>query len=356
MNIVRNEIRTGLLVVVTMTVLVAVLVYLQAPGMLRSMHRYRVYFDNAGGIQAGAPVMLGGRRVGQVATIISPVPLNTRPQPNLEVIIEVAVNSDARIYRKVRVVMLQYGLLGEQVIDFSGGTEASGLATKDTKFIGERQPGLNDAVPKVLEKLDPVVKSTTDTMKELQRTAAQLTALTSTNSDLTAALANFKEFGANMVTLSGTDGGIQQTLSNLTELSGTDGPLQQALGNLKDITAENSPLNASLHNAQDFTGKLANNKDIERSLRNFRRAGESLNSAVSSLRPGLKATAHNAAQFTDTIKHQPWRLIWPTTKKYPEDQPKPTAVAERTKAPVLVRKKACPTPTPVPRECRVKDP
>ena len=247
MKVVRNEIRTGLLVIVTMTALVAVLVYLQAPGMLRSQHHYQVYFDNAGGIQGGAPVMLGGRRVGQVAKLISPVPLDTRPRPNLEVIVEVAVDSDARIYREVRVVMLQYGLLGEQVIDFSGGSEASGLATADTKFIGERQPGLNDAVPKVLEKIDPVVKSTTETMKELQRTAAQLTALTSTNSDLTASLANFKEFSANLIVLSGSDGGLQQTLANFAELSGTDGPIQEALGNLQDMTAENSPLNASLH-------------------------------------------------------------------------------------------------------------
>ena len=28
----------------------------------------------------------------------------------------------------------------------------------------------------------------------------------------------------------------------------------------------------------------------------------------------------NAKQFTDTLKHQPWRLIYPSTKKYPEDE------------------------------------
>ena len=342
MNVVRNEIRTGLLVLVSVAVLAAVLIYLGAPGLLRKMHRYDVYFDNAGGIQIGAPVMLGGRRVGQVTRVISPVPQNKRPKPNLETVVEVAVDRDARIYKKVNVSMLQYGLLGEQVIDFTAGAESSGLATSDTKFVGERIPGLNDAVPKVLEKLDPVVKSTTQTMEELRRTAEQLTALTSGSSDLTAGLASFKEFTGNMAELSGTEGGIQQTLSNLVELSGSDGMLQQTLGNLKEMTDETSPLNNAFHNAQEFTGNLARNKDLEKSLRSFRRAGENLNGAIRGIRPELKATAHNAVQFSDTLKHQPWRLIWPTTKKYPEDQPRPPAIAQRTKPRLVVKEKCVP--------------
>ncbi|HEY7000493.1 MAG TPA: hypothetical protein VH330_02020, partial [Candidatus Udaeobacter sp.] len=31
----------------------------------------------------------------------------------------------------------------------------------------------------------------------------------------------------------------------------------------------------------------------------------------------------NIKQFSETIKTQPWRLIWPTTKKYAEASPTP---------------------------------
>jgi hypothetical protein len=40
-------------------------------------------------------------------------------------------------------------------------------------------------------------------------------------------------------------------------------------------------------------------------------------------------------QASDTVKRQPWRLIWPTTKKYPAENqttPKP-APARKRRAP-----------------------
>jgi len=33
----------------------------------------------------------------------------------------------------------------------------------------------------------------------------------------------------------------------------------------------------------------------------------------------------NAEQFTDTLKREPWRLLWPATKSYPGDEKPPPA-------------------------------
>lgn len=73
MQLKRNEIRTGLLVIGTIAVLVFVLILLGAPGLFRSLVTYRIYVDNAAGIKLGAPVMLAGRKIGQVAKLYSPV-------------------------------------------------------------------------------------------------------------------------------------------------------------------------------------------------------------------------------------------------------------------------------------------
>ena len=55
MNLARTEIRTGLLVVLSLVVLVAVLIYLGAPGVFIPQNTFRIYFDNAAGIKPGAP-------------------------------------------------------------------------------------------------------------------------------------------------------------------------------------------------------------------------------------------------------------------------------------------------------------
>src|SRR5438128_7807083 len=73
MQLQRNEIMTGLLVVGTLAVLAAVLVLLGAPGLFRPLVTYKIYVDNAAGIKLGAPVMLAGRKIGQVQKLYSPV-------------------------------------------------------------------------------------------------------------------------------------------------------------------------------------------------------------------------------------------------------------------------------------------
>src|SRR5213592_706701 len=73
MQLERNEILTGLLVIGTIGVIAFLLVLLGAPGLFRPLVTYRVYFDNAAGIKQGAVVMLAGRKIGQVQKLFSPV-------------------------------------------------------------------------------------------------------------------------------------------------------------------------------------------------------------------------------------------------------------------------------------------
>src|SRR5213596_4322797 len=73
MQLQKNEIMTGLLVVGTVAALLFVLVLLGAPGLFRPLVTYKIYVDNAAGIKQGAPVMLAGRKIGQVQKLFSPV-------------------------------------------------------------------------------------------------------------------------------------------------------------------------------------------------------------------------------------------------------------------------------------------
>ena len=54
MQLQRNEILTGLLVVGTVAVIVGVLILLGAPGLFRPLVIYKIYVDNAAGIKLGA--------------------------------------------------------------------------------------------------------------------------------------------------------------------------------------------------------------------------------------------------------------------------------------------------------------
>jgi len=155
MQIHKNEITTGLLVLATGAVLLVLLAVLGAPGLIKPLNTYTIYYDNAGGIRPGAPVLLAGREIGKVSKMQSPIPSEKRPpgHPDYEVSIEVQVDRSAEVYRTVTVHLTQQTMMGQEVIDFVHGDPASGLAENHAEFAGERVPDLSESVSNQVKQL-----------------------------------------------------------------------------------------------------------------------------------------------------------------------------------------------------------
>ncbi len=122
MQLERNEVLTGLLVIGTIGVIAFLLVLLGAPGLFRPLVTYGVSFDNAAGIKPGAVVMLAGRKIGQVQKLYSPLTpaeekqaqeaaaavhpaepsASPSPSPRFEARVDVQVDRNARLYRDAK--------------------------------------------------------------------------------------------------------------------------------------------------------------------------------------------------------------------------------------------------------------
>ena len=325
---------TGVLVVGTVALLAFVLILLGAPGLFRPLVTYKVYFDNASGIKIGAPVMLAGRKIGQVQKLFSPVspdedrraqeiaaalhppqaeatPTPSPGKPMYEVRVDVQVDKNAKVYRDARTRLTQLGLLGDMAIDITEGTENSGRAKDGEMFAGERVPDFSEAAAKLLEVIKPVASEATSTLKDLQTTSQNLSRLTDENSELNVALGEFKTFGEHLVDLSAPDGALSHSLNNIEKISA-------------DLTANNN---------------------IAVSLQNFRDSSERLKATMNELGPA----GRNIKDFSETVKTQPWRLIWPSTKKYPEEQQQAATPGQQT---IHVRKSARTRPNPTPARRR----
>src|SRR5436309_5047717 len=142
MQLQKNEIMTGLLVVGTVAALVFILVLLGAPGLFRPLVIYKIYVDNAAGIKQGAVVMLAGRKIGQVQKLFSPVsreeerraeeaaaafappgpsptPSPTPGKPKYEARIDVQVDRNALFHRHSPPRYLQLGQLRNLATDLT---------------------------------------------------------------------------------------------------------------------------------------------------------------------------------------------------------------------------------------------
>ena len=312
MEIRREEVRTGLLVVVTIAIVTFVLLAIGMPGVFKDTNTYRIYFDNAAGLNQGAPVLLAGRHIGQVTNLVSPVPERDRPEgyKNYETLVQVEVDRSADIYNKVEVHMETTNLLGQPEIDFTNGDETSGLASNGSYFVGIRQKdftsAISDAVDVIKNTVTPVAVQAQKTMQELSSTADNLRLLTAPGSNVDQAVTQFRHFGDNLVEISAKGSALQRSLDNIQMLTGSGGHLNQALANVDRLT--NQILD------QDRVGKTLNN---------LQNTTQNLNGMVSNLAPRVDVITANLVQATDTLKKQPWRLVWPSTKKYPSSSPSP---------------------------------
>lgn len=336
MQLQRNEILTGLLVLVTVVVLTGILILLGAPGLLTPLVTYRIYMDNAAGIKLGAPVLLAGRKIGQVEKLYSPVskedaqraeaaaealhsgdanPTPGATKPKYEARIDVRVDKVAGVYKDAKARLITLGLLGETAIDFTQGNESSGRANSGEMFVGERVPDFGEAIAKMLDIVKPVATEATAALKELQTTTQNLSRITDENSQLNMALAQ----------------------------------MRTSAENLTNMTARDSSISLALKNVEKISTDLASNDNIQMTLQNFRESSERLKSIIgdlSQLGPDLKESGQNVKELTATVKTQPWRLIWPSTKKYPEDQKPPGDTITVKKSPKPQRRRS---PTPPPR-------
>jgi ABC-type transporter Mla subunit MlaD len=346
MQLQRNEVLTGLLVLATVATLTGILILLGAPGLFRPLVTYRIYLDNVAGIKLGAPVLLAGRKIGQVDKLYSPVsredaqraeaaaaalraldpntPASPTPRPNAtpipfetrtkyEARIDVRVDKDARLYKDAKARLFTLGLLGETAIDFTQGNESSGRAKEGEMFAGERVPDFAEAIARILDIMKPVAVEATGTLRELQTTAQNLSRITDENSQLNMALAQMRTFAENLTSMTARDSSISIAFKNIEKIS-TD---------------------------------LSSNDNIQITLQNFRDSSDKLKSLLGEfgrLGPDLQESGQNIKELTATVKTQPWRLIWPSTKKYPEENA-PSSVTVKKPA----KTQRGPTSSPLPR-------
>jgi ABC-type transporter Mla subunit MlaD len=343
MQLRRNELMTGVLVLASVAVLVFVLILLGAPGLFRPLVTYRIYFDNAAGIKLGAPVLLAGRKIGQVDKLFSPVsheeeqradaaaraletPTATpAPKPNssaspeptperrkFEARIDVKVDQGAVVFRDSHARLITLGLLGEVAIDFTQGDEASGRAKDGEMFAGERVPDFGEAIARVVNVVEPVAKEATGTLRELQNTAQNLSRITDENSQLNMSLAQFRTFAEN----------------------------------LTNLTARDSSLSLALKNVERISTALAANDNIQVTLQNFRDSSQKLKSTMNDLAPDLRETGQNVKELTATVKSEPWRLIWPSKKK---ESPTPVPAQDTITVRKSTHTQRSASPSPAPR-------
>src|SRR5205085_1665194 len=287
MQLQRNEILTGLLVLATIAIVTGVVILLGAAGLFRPLVSYSIYLDNAAGIKLGAPVLLAGRKSGQVDKLYSPVSREDEQRAEaaaqalreaegnttgavtktkFEARIDVKVDKTAFVYKDAKARLITLGLLGETAIDITQGNESSGRAVDGEMFAGERVPDFGESIARMLDIVKPVAVEATGTLKELQTTAQNLSRITDESSQLNMALAQMRTFAEN----------------------------------LTNMTARDSSISIAFKNIEKISTDLSSNDNIQITLQNFREGSDKLKSLlgeIGRLGPDLQESSQNMKEL-----------------------------------------------------------
>ena len=245
-----------------------------------------------------------------------------RPNPKLETMIEVQVNFTARIFNKVKVQdhpAVAARRIRHRFCQRAGGERPG--ASNGAHFIGERAarasgPDLSahghgsGSIP-MLTKLTGTLESLQEDLRQSGQDLppkARTCPKRSPSSSSSASILN---------ELSAYDGPLRQSLQNIETLTSDQGKLGQSLNHLAELTGPDGSLSKTFKNTEKFTSQLTANDDAAEIMRNFRSASENLNRELTQIGQQFSVIGGNLEEASDTVKHQPWRLIWPTTKKYP---------------------------------------
>ncbi len=284
----------------------------------------RIAFDNAVDLQPGAAVTLAGRRVGAVSRVQTPLAPAERPpdHPDYEALITVSVDAGAEIYRKVAATVRAFRPDGPLVVDLTGGDPTSGAAESDALLVGARALDGRSAGP------GQPASGTTEA-----GTAGELRQLDPTLQEAQRLIATLRDAVENLVELTNQNSAFAGVIRNL------DG----VVGNLRTVTDRGGPIDETLRSVQaevatarEITDRFNRDRSLDEILGNFKAATDRLEKisttadrSLATALPQINAILADVKQLTDTLKRQPWRILYPSTVKYPEGAPSPAPAPPR---------------------------
>ena len=229
-------------------------------GVFTAMSPVHFVADSGQDLSVGMPVKLSGFKIGKLNTLT----LDEQGRVQVEVDIE---SKYLGLIRQDAVMSLKKeGVIGDGILEISGGTEDKPALVAGGKVRFERANGLEQSVIEVKNRIMPILDDIHQTLHD-------------------------------------PDGDVRQTLKNLREFTvgmrGTRERLDRVLGNLDtNLNKEAVPLLQSLRksaaNAETLSGKLDDELPVllnkaDTTMENLRQASKTLNDAVQSAVPQLPA-------------------------------------------------------------------
>jgi phospholipid/cholesterol/gamma-HCH transport system substrate-binding protein len=259
----RNEIRAGVFLLISFTIL-AVMVFAVSDiqSLFKKKKEVKVLFLFSDGIEKNAPVRLSGIKIGKVAHV------RAAPEYGDKIELTLSIFSDTVVTNDTKASIRTLGLVGGKYVELAGGSSQAPLLGPGGMLTGEESM-----------KLEDVTRSALDVVGKLKKIAINLDRVLgdpAVAKSLKNTIQNLQEVSANVKVMTSSKEEVAQGLKNLPDILKK---LDESAANLKTITEKGDKIVGE--NKQKIDAMLESFKDM----------------------------AKNLKETSDEVKKQPWKLL-----------------------------------------------
>ena len=314
-----DEVKVGLVIVVSLLVLAAFIIAILGLKIGQPIATYTTTLKYVGGIEVGKSVRFGGMPVGRVMKLSVSKEDNTRIQVTMDIAQGTPVKSDSTAFVDT------LGFIGDFYVEISTGTQSAPLLPSGSEIPGHEIVTFNDVLASAqsaVEKMNETLVIVNDKIltQEFPELRDEVVATTEKMSKL---LVDADQvLNENRKNISQTIEEIKALVQdNRQEIHDTVAAFHQASQKLESLA---DTLDAVVVENEDEIKTAI--KDIRDTAAQARTVAERIDKLIAENSndvtltvENLRATSANARDFSEEIAQQPWRLIWRTRE--PEKKP-----------------------------------
>ena len=288
-----QEIKAGIMVVVSIVLLIIFLIAISGMDLFKSTKQYFARFHYTNGLEVGSLVRFGGMEVRQIKSMS----ICDEDNSLIEFILE--VDSEVPIKTNSRATVTSIGIMGEFHVNITTGHPDSGLVSPGSLLLCEDIPPLMQLMKPVSKIADQINETLTEVKKilgtenqnEIHSILVNLNGLLSENQksiatmikNLNEVIADFNRMGSKI---------DHMLVSNEENISNSVKHLEETLIQMKSLMNNMDKMTVDLDNVVLTRGS------------NFNEIMENLN-----------RTSSNLEEFSRAIKERPWRLLRKSSPK-----------------------------------------
>ena len=326
----RDEVKAGIVVIIALVTLTALVLGVSGASFWERHDRYTVRLRSVAGLDQGAPVRLGGLKIGRVLRLRIP------PEDVTQIEIALGIQQGFPIPRGTWATVATLGLLGDTYLQLTAETN-----TPDRIPPGSQIPAREAAsIAELVQRLQTVAQTADGLLTEAQgflRTElpdlmqraggvadAARTALV--HADAFVSPANGARVEKILATLDQvTREGGEAVRQALEHVSAAAQRLEATAGTVQEVVAENqADLRESVRTLRTdlervdglFTALERTLESAQRALAETQQTVSQVDQFVTDNREGLdetltdlRRTAQNLREFTQAVKERPWTLL-----------------------------------------------